>query len=162
LHLHGKLLRHHKRPFKFEGHLHYKKLNKFWIRLSNRILAKATRNRQSHTAGMAVRAELAAQQCHTRHIRIACGTLHREAHDSMQQKSRIPNSQLQTELLVAGLSCVIPHELGFLRLTRRIFMVAKLNVLRELLVKLLVVSLLLGNLYKHPQALLNKVILDHS
>merc|ERR1712086_1058598 len=72
------------------------------------------------------------------------------------------NILLEANLLIARLGDVIAQELSNLHSVCRILVDAKFDVLRELLVKLLVVILLLGDFGKHFKAFLNQVLLDHT
>merc|ERR1719329_145077 len=70
------------------------------------------------------------------------------------------NVLLEADQLVTGLGSLVAEELGNLDAVGGILMDTELEALAELLVELLVIILLLGNLGKHFEALLDKVLLD--
>merc|ERR1719284_1185027 len=69
---------------------------------------------------------------------------------------------LQADLLIPRLGCVEPQQFSDLGSVRGVLMDTKLQALAKLFIELLVVILLLGNFCKHLQALLHKVLLDHT
>eukprot|EP00438_Fugacium_kawagutii_P014462 Skav223509 [mRNA] locus=scaffold1160:207113:215164:+ [translate_table: standard] len=113
--------------------------------------------------------------CHVQHLdallteclqewrgRDCCNALARDVEDVVLPLLHAVNILLQADLLVARFGGVEAKELGNLGAVGGVFMHPKLQALAKSLVELLVVVLLFCNFRKHLEALLDKVLLDHS